>query len=205
MDYKAVVWQWSIGNSNQYCQFNLAFGYNRGIHSLRGRLKSWFLRHTAQHQPAHRNLHPGRAALRQFRIVFAQTPLSPQPAQRARYCPTPRQYRKTPLPRRTRYYLQAATFPPVPPIPAGHHRDPAPPPDAPLPPAPLRIHHDMRLAAQRFFAGIVTARAPFSVVFTDWRSIMAALGSGWRPSLCRRCWWKASLTYGQMPALCQVR
>ena len=78
---------------------------------LRGRLKSWFLRHTAQHQPAHRNLHPGGAAFRQFRIVFAQTPLPPQPAQRPRHHPTPRQYRKTPLPRRARHYLQAAAQP----------------------------------------------------------------------------------------------
>ena len=78
---------------------------------LRGRLKSRFLRHTAQHQPAHRNLHPGRAALRQFLIVFAQTPLPAQPAQCPRHYPTPRQYRKTTLPRRARHNLQAAAQP----------------------------------------------------------------------------------------------
>ena len=65
---------------------------------LRGRLKSRFLRHTAQHQSAHRNMHPSCAALRQFLIVFAQTPLPTQPAQCVRHHPTPRQHRKTTRP-----------------------------------------------------------------------------------------------------------
>ena len=199
---------------------------------LRGRLKIRFLCQAVQHQSAHRNLHPSCAALRQFLIIFAQTPLPTQPAQCARHCPTPRQHRKTTLPRRARRYLQAAAQPfphPFRQRAAIRAISPNQPPPRHLarqfpqyrPGAiavrhirrgrycrqrqPRRIYHNMTLAARHFFAGIVTARPTFSVVFTDWRSIMAASGSGWRPSLYRSCWRKAPFACCQTPALRQVR
>ena len=48
-----------------------------------------------------------------------------------------------------------------------------------------RIDQNMPFPAFYLFARIVTTRPPFSVVFTDWLSIIAALGVGSRPA-CRR-------------------
>lgn len=48
-----------------------------------------------------------------------------------------------------------------------------------------RIDQNMPFPAFYLFARIVTTRPPFSVVFTDWLSMIAALGVGSRPA-CRR-------------------
>jgi len=48
-----------------------------------------------------------------------------------------------------------------------------------------RVDDDMALSPLDFLARIVTSFAPFSAVFTDWLSMMAALGVGLRPSNCR--------------------
>ena len=47
-----------------------------------------------------------------------------------------------------------------------------------------RIDHDMVLAARHFLARIIAPRPPFSVVLTDWLSMIAALGVGatWIPA-----------------------
>jgi hypothetical protein len=50
----------------------------------------------------------------------------------------------------------------------------------------------MAFAAVDLLAGIITAPPPFSAVFTDWLSMMAALGLTSRPSSCRTMPRKAS-------------
>jgi hypothetical protein len=52
---------------------------------------------------------------------------------------------------------------------------------------PQRIDQDVPLASVYLLAGIVTSRPPFSVVFTDWLSRMAALGVGSLPAFVRTC------------------
>jgi hypothetical protein len=51
------------------------------------------------------------------------------------------------------------------------------------------VYHNMTLTSIDFLASIIAPGPPFSVVFTDWLSMMAALGVGSRP-------W-ASLTLGR--------
>lgn len=46
----------------------------------------------------------------------------------------------------------------------------------------LRIDQQMALAPAHVLAAVVAARPPFSVVFVDWLSRIAALGVGSRPS-----------------------
>ena len=48
---------------------------------------------------------------------------------------------------------------------------------------PHRIDKKMSLAPLYFLASIVSARPPFSVVFTDWLSTIPALGSSCRPAV----------------------
>ena len=50
---------------------------------------------------------------------------------------------------------------------------------------PLGIDDQVTFASFDLFARVVAATAPFSVVFTDWLSIMAALGVASRPSSWR--------------------
>ena len=54
------------------------------------------------------------------------------------------------------------------------------------------IDHNMPFTAFHFLACVVPPRPSFSVVFTLWLSIMAPLGLGYRPSLCRTWGTKAS-------------
>ena len=49
----------------------------------------------------------------------------------------------------------------------------------------LRIDDQMAFTAIESFPSIVAAQPPFSVVLTDWLSIMAPLGSGSRPARSR--------------------
>lgn len=48
-----------------------------------------------------------------------------------------------------------------------------------------RVHHDMPLASRDFLARVVPTIPPFSAVFTDWESMIAAEGVGVRPALRR--------------------
>jgi hypothetical protein len=48
-----------------------------------------------------------------------------------------------------------------------------------------RVDDQVALASTDFLARIVTANAPFEVVFTDWLSMIAAEGIRLRPSACR--------------------
>src|SRR5262249_41027202 len=49
------------------------------------------------------------------------------------------------------------------------------------------IHQDVPLPPLHCFAPVVTAEPPFWLVFTDWLSMIAALGVGWRPCFWRAC------------------
>ena len=51
-----------------------------------------------------------------------------------------------------------------------------------------RVYHDVPLAPRHLLASVIATRPPFSVVLTDWLSMIAALGVGSLPS--------ASLTFG---------
>ena len=52
---------------------------------------------------------------------------------------------------------------------------------------------------------IIAARPPFSVVRTDWLSMMAPLGVALRPSLSRTMGRSASSTRSQMPSVRHFR
>ena len=65
---------------------------------------------------------------------------------------------------------------------------------------PRRIHYDVAFAPRYLLAGVVAPRPPFSVVFTDWLSMMAALGVASRPSLSRTWLRSASSTRSQVPS-----
>ena len=67
------------------------------------------------------------------------------------------------------------------------------------------VHYDVALASGHLFAGVVAARPPFSVVFTDWLSMIAPLGVASRPSLSRTMGRSASSTRSQVPSLRHFR
>ena len=67
------------------------------------------------------------------------------------------------------------------------------------------VHDDMPLAARHLLTGIITTRPPFSVVFTLWLSMIAALGLVCRPSAVRTLSRRASWTLSQVPSFRQVR
>jgi len=57
---------------------------------------------------------------------------------------------------------------------------------------PQRIHHQMAFSALYLLAGVIAPRPPFSTVLTDWLSMIAAEGVGFRPSWRRTCRRRAS-------------
>ena len=67
------------------------------------------------------------------------------------------------------------------------------------------VHYDVALASRHFFACVIAARPPFSVVFTDWLSMIAPLGVASRPSLSRTMGRSASSTRSQVPSLRHFR
>ena len=54
------------------------------------------------------------------------------------------------------------------------------------------VDHDVPLAALDFLARVVPAVPPFSTVFTDWLSMIAAEAVGFRPASTRTCLRRAS-------------
>ena len=68
---------------------------------------------------------------------------------------------------------------------------------------PSGIHYNVALASRHLFACVIAARPPFSVVLTDWLSIMAPLGVASRPSLSRTMARSASSTCSQVPSVRQ--
>ena len=67
------------------------------------------------------------------------------------------------------------------------------------------IHQDMALAAFDLLATVVAAPPPFWLVFTDWLSIIAALGVGSRPCFTRTCSRNAVWMRSQVPSVRHVR
>ena len=67
------------------------------------------------------------------------------------------------------------------------------------------VHYDVALASRHFFACVIAPRPPFSVVFTDWLSMIAPLGVASRPSLSRTMGRSASSTRSQVPSLRHLR
>ena len=67
------------------------------------------------------------------------------------------------------------------------------------------IHHDMPLASGYPLARVVASGPPFSVVFTDWLSMIAALGLARRPCACRRVACQAWCARCQVPSRRQMR
>ena len=63
-----------------------------------------------------------------------------------------------------------------------------------------RIHYDVAFAPRYLLAGVVAPRPPFSVVFTDWLSMMAALGLAPRPSFSRTWPRSSSSTRSHVPS-----
>lgn len=62
------------------------------------------------------------------------------------------------------------------------------------------VYQQMPLAAVDFLAGIISVKPPFSVVLTDWLSMIAALGSASRPSPMRSCARNVSWICVQVPS-----
>ncbi len=62
------------------------------------------------------------------------------------------------------------------------------------------VHYYVALASRHPLARVIAARPPFSVVFTDWPSMMAPLGVASRPSLSRTMGRSASSTRSQAPS-----
>lgn len=63
-----------------------------------------------------------------------------------------------------------------------------------------RIHNDMAFAPLYFLAAVITLYPPFSVVLTDWLSMIKALGVASRPSSCRMPSRRISLTFDHVPS-----
>ena len=70
---------------------------------------------------------------------------------------------------------------------------------------PSGIDEQVPLAPFHAFAPVKAARPPFWLVFTDWLSIIAALGVGSRPVLTRTRSRKAVCMRCHVPSLRQVR
>ena len=65
---------------------------------------------------------------------------------------------------------------------------------------PHSIYDDVSLSTLDLLASVIAARPPFSVVFTDWLSMIAALGSGSLPADLRTARRSVSLTRAQVPS-----
>ena len=72
-------------------------------------------------------------------------------------------------------------------------------------PQSYRVHGDVTLATHHFLTSIIATRPPFSVVFTDWLSMIAALGVGLLPSDCRTLGRSASWTPSHVPSSVHLR
>ena len=68
-----------------------------------------------------------------------------------------------------------------------------------------RVHGDVSLSTVDLLASIIATRPPFPVVFTDWLSMIAALGVGLLPSDCRTLGRSASWTPSQVPSSVHLR
>jgi len=67
------------------------------------------------------------------------------------------------------------------------------------------VDDQMAFPSIDLLASIVSPKPPFSVVFTDWLSMMAALGVGCRPQAFRTCSRRRSWILFQTPAATKDR
>ena len=67
------------------------------------------------------------------------------------------------------------------------------------------IYDDVSLSTIDLFTSVIATRPPFSVVFTLWLSMIAALGVGFLPSASRTQGRSVSLTRFHVPSMVQLR
>jgi hypothetical protein len=67
------------------------------------------------------------------------------------------------------------------------------------------VDQQVPLAAIQLLGAVVASRPPFSVVFTDWLSMIPALGSRFRPVWSRTPSRNASWIFSQVPSIRQSR
>ena len=176
----------------------------------------------------HRYVHPRLRCFRQGLVVLAQPPAPAQPSQGSFHHPAPGQHLKGMAVLGALHNLQDSTgegqqhpvhqLPPVAAVgpdetqagkPSQQFADHQP---GPVPvlnvggvdhygqQQPHGVYDDMPLPAGDLLARIVAPRPPFSVVFTDWLSMIAALGPGSRPSASRTIGRSVSWTRSQVPS-----
>ncbi len=177
-------------------------------------------------------MHPSFATFGSLFVVFAQPTTSAQPGQRTLYHPPARQHLKLVAIRFTFHHGQqpiasdprphhqparVACIRPNDPQPGksaqqfGQHQLSA------IPvlnvggmnhhgqEQPHGVHYDVALASGNLFTRVIASGPPFSVVFTDWLSMMAALGVASRPAASRTRARKAASTRSQVPSSRQFR
>ena len=175
----------------------------------------------------HRDMNPGFSCFRQGFIVLAQPTTTTQPSQSAFYNPPTREYLKSVAVWRPSDDLQQPATEDTSPIDqltsvarigpdqleprvssrqfAQHEFGPVAVLDTrsvddDRQKQAKRINYQMALAAGDLLARIIATRPPFSVVLTDWLSMMAALGVGSRPSDSRTLGRKVSWMRSQVPS-----
>jgi len=166
---------------------------------------------STEHESGHGDVDKGFTGLGQSFVVFAQPPVASQPRQRALHHPAPRQHNELAFIGTFHDLQEPATklIDPLNQLPGISAVGPAQlqPWEAPcellqhqLGPIPVLhvgsvhdhcqqqahgVDHNVSLPAGHFLAGVVAARPPFSVVFTLWLSMIAALGLISRPACSR--------------------
>ena len=143
---------------------------------------------------------PGLAGFREFLVVFAEPPTPAQPGQCALHHPPAGQHLELMAVRVPAHHLQQPSAgrpnPPHQPAPIGcvspddlepwepsqqfgqHQSRTVPVLDVGgmndhRQEQPSGVHYDVALASRHLFAGVIAARPPFSVVLTDWLSMIA--------------------------------
>ena len=177
-------------------------------------------------------MNPGLAGFWQFLVVLAEPSAPAEPSQRAFNHPSARQHLELVAVRSPAHHFQqpSSSLPSPRHQPTGIGRirpddlEPGEPAQqlgqhqsGPVPvldvggvnhhgqEQPGGVHYDVALAPGHLFAGVVAARPPFSVVLTDWLSMIAPLGVASRPSLSRTTGRSASKTRSQVPSLRHFR
>ena len=187
---------------------------------------------SSEHEVGHRRIDPSLGCLRQRLVVLAQPTTPAQPCECALNHPSARQYFKSVAaprpfddPERPACQLphpldQLSSIPRVSPDQAhtikavfqladqqlrsisvlnvgrmNHH----------VQQQSCGVHYDVVLSTFDLFARVVAARPPFSVVLTDWLSMMAALGSASLPSASRTSGRNSSWTRFHVPSTVHPR
>ena len=181
-----------------------------------------------EHQMDHRNMNPSFSCFRQFLVVLAEPSAPADSSQRALHHPPAGQHLEPEAVRATAHHTQEPAaggpspryqspgvgrigpdylepresaqqfgqhqFGSIPVLDVGgmnHH----------VQEQSSGVHYDVALASRHPLARVIAARPPFSVVFTDWLSMMAPLGVASRPSGSRTMGRSASSTCCQVPSV----